>query len=197
MKIAGVILAAGESKRLGTSKQLLSFEGKSLVQHVVENISSLELDETLVITGKDNEAIGNKLAGIKHQEIYHQDFAKGMLSSIQKGIQHCKGNSFDAALIVLVDQYRIPLSHYKKLIEEVSLNSASIISTSYSGTFGAPSIFKAEMFDELLNLGSDQSAKSLIAKNKSKTKFIECQPAAFDIDVPSDLIKMEQLKNTK
>jgi molybdenum cofactor cytidylyltransferase len=181
--IALIILAAGESKRLGQPKQLLQFNGRTLLRHAVENAlqSSCRPIIAVIQNGFEKE-LQDCAVTIKTNPA----FAEGIASSIRLGIQAVP-ETCDAAVIMLVDQPRITSKHLNNLAA-----SERITATKYNNTLGVPAYFPRQYFPELLSLKGDQGAKSILQKHNATP--IDFPAAALDIDTPKDAKELTQLK---
>lgn len=190
-KVAAIILAAGQSTRMGTPKQLLPFNGQPMIADICKKLVSLELHSIACITGSENNLIKKAISKFPIQAIYNADFKQGMNSSLVTGINSLSSQEdLEGILITLADQPTIPLAHYQLMAATFNQNTQSIISTSYGDSYGVPSIFPSSLFSELQELVVDKGAKSIIKKHLDKTKFIRCEEALNDIDSPEDYRKL-------
>ncbi|WP_154223828.1 nucleotidyltransferase family protein [Marinicella rhabdoformis] len=181
MNIHALILAAGESKRLGQPKQLIQFEGKTLLAHVMSHLEPL-VTMTHVVLGAHEETIKQNVV-IKHP-LSNPNWQQGMASSLAFGISNLP--DCDAVLVALSDQILIPVEHYQNLISASNSFPEHIIATQHK-SLGVPAIFPAQYFTQLSTLTGDLGAKAIITNQLSQVKTIACQQAAFDIDCPADL----------
>lgn len=187
MKTAILILAAGKSSRMNSPKQLLNYKGKSLINSCLESALSLNTARVICVLGSSADIIEKQLSKSPDTILYNNDFDKGMSSSMVLGVKHIAEHlDVDAILIMLCDQPLISKEHYSALLDKASNSESTIVSTSFGNNFGAPSIFKRALFEELAQLSKDQGAKSVIKKHIDNTLFINCEEAGFDIDFPED-----------
>ncbi|MBI3259933.1 MAG: nucleotidyltransferase family protein [Ignavibacteriae bacterium] len=192
-----LILAAGESKRLGRAKQLLDWNGETLLQKSIstaEQLSSKHNTEIHIVLGaRCNEL----LPYIKNKDIvicHNERWFTGIGSSIQCGIKEIESRGkFDAVLIMLCDQPFITSDHLQKLLEQFSTSEKGIVATSHSGVNGVPAIFDKKYFTEMLALQGDQGAKRLIEKFDSVVELIAFDDAKIDIDTMEDYINAQYL----
>lgn len=194
--IAAIILAAGESSRLGFPKQLVSFNGELLIQNISRKICALELSKNICITGAKSVEVNTAIQDY-HLEVIHNDYYhNGMSESIMKGIRNLLlDDQTDAALIVLCDQPLIPLSHYQALISAYTENNNKIVCSSYLDTLGVPAVFDRSCFRSLLTLDKGGGAKRIINEYIDDTISIPCSEAGFDIDTPEALASLKLLES--
>ncbi|GJM05983.1 MAG: 4-diphosphocytidyl-2C-methyl-D-erythritol kinase [marine bacterium B5-7] len=186
MKLNGLILAAGSSIRLGQPKQLVNFQGKSLLASTEEKLLSC-CDQVYVVLGYEAHLFKTEITS--SQIIINQDWQQGMGNSLAYGSQIASQQA-DGLLIALVDQPLIPASHYQLMIDSFQQNPEFIIATEYQNSCGAPAIFPGLFFDDLLNCKNNDGAKNIIRNNATSSLTIRCEAAAYDIDSAIDLTKL-------
>jgi molybdenum cofactor cytidylyltransferase len=190
-KIASIILAAGTSSRLGFPKQLVEYKGQTLVEDIVKNILSLNLESNICVTGSSREEVEAKIKDYDIITVYNKDFKKGMSESLKTGIRAVKEmQDIDAVMIALCDQPLIPSSHYQSLVEEYRKSHFNIICSKYDNSHGVPAIIDRKYFDELLDIEKG-GAKAVITAHLSDSLIIDCSEAAFDIDTNADLESLQ------
>ncbi len=186
MRINGLILAAGESKRLNQTKQLVKYKGCSLLQHTELAITPW-VSNMYVVLGYQHEKVQHEVESativINHQ------WRSGMGASISCGVKAARYTA-EAILIALCDQPMIPSHHYQKMSLCAQQNPNRIITTGYERTQGVPVIFPQSYFNELNDLNSDQGAQSLLSLYSNQTISINCEAAAKDIDTPNQLKRL-------
>jgi len=165
--VVAIVLAAGFSKRLGTSKQKLVFEGEALVARA-ERMASAVADDVIVVTPQLNP-----------------DAAEGIASSIRVGVRLAPADA--RILIMLCDQPLITIEHLLDLIATAS----PIVATGYSGIAGVPAVFAPEFASELLALRGDRGARAVIEAHRDLTTVVTFEDAAVDIDTVDDLHKLK------
>lgn len=184
MIINGLILAAGNSSRLGQPKQLVKYKGEYLV-NLIENELSEICDSTFIVLGAHYQLIEKHVK--KAQIVHNQHWQQGMHTSLSLGVKKSQSKA-DGLLIALSDQPLIPQDHYQLLIEKFNYNPASIIATQYAKIVGVPAIFPQSYFDKLQNDCSiNKGAQSIIKNNMQSVCAIQCESAEFDLDTPDQL----------
>lgn len=189
MRVATLILAAGNSKRMGTIKQLLPYKNTTLLEWTIQKASKLETEEVICVLGQNSELITSKISSVNITYIVNQNSPKGLSSSIIRGIEHIQNKNYDGILIILGDQPKIPTFYLKNLLESFSDNPSKIISSNYGNKLGVPAIFPRKYYQELKNLKGDAGAKILLNNQRSISHTIESQ-FLIDIDTPEDYQKL-------
>lgn len=197
-KIGLIILAAGAATRMGRPKQLLSYQGRSLILHAVEVALASLCQPIIVVLGAYVEQIKPELMPKAVQVVENSQWQEGMSSSIRAGISMLlKTNSkLDAVIISLADQPLVSPQIFNQLIQSYQETQKVIIASKYNETTGVPALFSNALFPELMQLEGDKGAKALIQKYIDTGLILLIPEAAIDIDTPDDY-KQLLLKNFK
>ncbi|MEJ2112437.1 MAG: nucleotidyltransferase family protein [Flavobacteriaceae bacterium] len=188
LNIAILILAAGESKRMGTPKQLLKWKNTTLLSNSIEVTKDIS-PNIVVVLGANFEKIN---ASINHYPIHilkNKSWKKGLGNSIAFGINHIKEShpNAEAVLILLGDQPLITSVYLNLMISEFIKEKNLIIASSYKdGKKGVPVLFDNFYFKELAQLSNDQGAKLLIKKYDDKVVSLNAEAMVSDIDSIED-----------
>lgn len=183
--IAIVILAAGGSKRIGSPKQFLVYEGHSLLRHVAEIATQSEATMTYVVAGAETVRVKAELAGLSLHIIENKNWQEGLSSSLRAGINALPKN-INAALLMLCDQPKVTTRLLNTLITSYQSSGKSIVACEYGKTLGVPALFDRSLFSELLTLTGDQGAKGIITRYADRAVQIPFPEGNIDIDTPSD-----------
>ena len=188
-EIATLILAAGESKRLGYPKQLVRYKGKYLLEHVLDIATNSNCTNIYTLLGANAQLISEKTR-LKNTKIHvNPNWAKGIGSSISFGVKKIQEtDTVGAILILLCDQLLVSPKHINDLISSFKRHK-QIVASSYEGTIGVPAIFPAKYFRELIDLGQDQGAKRIIYDHLDRVISIDFSPASVDIDTEKDILE--------
>lgn len=186
--LAVLILAAGESKRLGTAKQLLKFHSYTLLEHVIQNARAVS-EKIFVVLGAHAESIEKKTDLSGCQVVANTNWQNGMGSSIAAGVQSITDNTPDCKeiLVLLTDQPKVSRELLTSLVDTHHHQSNLITACNYGSTYGVPAIFDQALFGELKALKGDTGAKSIIKSHFSKANFIDFPEGHIDIDTQDDL----------
>jgi molybdenum cofactor cytidylyltransferase len=201
MKISALVLAAGESKRMGgQNKLLLPFAGKTIVACAVDAILGANVAEVIVVLGHDAAAICNALQGRQLRFAFNADYRQGMASSIHAGLAAISPST-QAVMISLADQPLIQSEELNFLIAEFSRAvEMSIGVPTYNWQRGNPVIFDLRHRGEMLSLNGDVGCKSILARHPEAVLEIEMPTASIleDADTPAAyerIIKLSQTSN--
>lgn len=195
-KIGIVLLAAGESSRLGRPKQLLVYKGKTLLERAFENAKSSRADHLVLVLGANAELIQEKLNVGHFQFLVNPDWKKGMSESMKLGLSFLMDQyQIDAAIIMLADQPFSDSSLLDKLIDQFQKGNKGIIASSYKNTLGVPALFNKKYFPELLALSEKEGAKKIIFANLEEVTRIEFPLGEMDIDTEEDYQKLLNSKD--
>lgn len=182
-KIATIILAAGESKRMKGVKQLLPWKDTTLMGYAIKQALASESDGVFVVLGANKDAILSSLGTDQTTKIMNDDWPLGMGTSIAAALRYIQLNkfNFDAVLIRLIDQPLLSVNHYNKLINSY-IDIKNITTTSYKSGSGVPAVFDKKYFNELMMLKSDKGAKEIIIRHKKNVSIIDSKGKTIDLD---------------
>ena len=192
MKLAGIILAAGESSRMGRDKALLSYQGSTFLNHIVFQFVS-SLDPVIVVLGHHAEQIRASIEPSPRLHVVVNDQYKlGMLSSLQEGIRALP-DGIEAAMFTLVDHPAVEAATLDRMISERERTDAPLLIPRLGGRRGHPVIASRVVLDDMLRLPSDSSPKSVVRRHRERTLYVDVEDPGVlkDIDRPSDYAALE------
>jgi molybdenum cofactor cytidylyltransferase len=182
-----VILAAGQSSRLGSPKQLLQFNGKSLLRHSVEEALQTRLP-VIVVVGANSQLIKDELKNLNITIEENKRWHEGMSTSLQCGLAAAKNlkNEIDGIIFMVSDQPFVSATLLTNLLKAQDESGLPIAASGYAGALGTPVLFHKFFFDELMNLRGDTGARKLIEKYKNLATEISFPEGVIDIDTVED-----------
>ena len=194
MTLVALILAGGQSKRLGRPKQLLEFEGEPLLRRSVRQATETGADRVVVVVGAFADAMERSLEGSSDRLsiVRNQGWREGLGSSLACGansVQHLE-TECTALLLMLCDQPLIPITHLKALVRAFELQDRNAATRYPDGSLGVPVCFASRYLPTLGQMSGGIGAKGLIASEP--VIDIRCPEAALDIDVPEDVIELHR-----
>ena len=187
-----IILAAGASSRMNRPKQLLEFEGKTLLRRAVETALETVFLPVVVTLGANFKLMKPEIEDLPVEIVFNENWQSGLSSSIKAGIEKLLEIAPDiaAAVIALADQPFVTSNHLNLFAEKFVRTNCPVIAAGYSQTYGVPALFSREIFDDLHELSGDKGAKSMIEKHRRSLSTIALPEAAVDIDTPQDLAQL-------
>ena len=196
-KVPLILLAAGESKRMGTPKQLLSYKGNSLIRHAATTAIASECTLVIVVLGANSDRISAELTDLPVQITYNTQWQQGISASIATGIKALleKNLNFDAVIVALADQPLITASVYNRLIERYYQNEVKAVASNYSNTIGVPALFDRTLIPKLLEMKHQGGAKQLLKRYSDRALNLDLPEAAIDIDTPTDYQQLLEMRS--
>lgn len=185
--IAAVILAAGESQRMGKPKMLLPFRKSTILENVIAAAVQSNADRVLVVLGSHRQMIESKIKNFPVELTYNRQYKKGMLSSIQQGFRSLPPDT-RAALILLGDQPSVSATLMNDLIALYSNSGFGIILPVQGGRRGHPILVDMKYCDEVYRLDPEIGLRELIHRHPEDIMEMKTSnPDIFqDIDDPQD-----------
>lgn len=194
--ISLILLAAGESSRLGTPKQLLMFKGNNLMQHTIDMTLTLGMD-TFIVLGAYGEKIQKQVKTYDAKIVENEEWNEGLASSIRKGLEGVLSSNPDteAVILVLCDQPFLSAEILRQILEKYHDTGLPIIHCHYGEASGPPTLFHRSMFPYLLELKGGQGAKKVVDRFPDQVAFIDFPKGSLDIDTPEDYQQLLNIKN--
>ncbi|MBT5432605.1 MAG: molybdopterin-binding/glycosyltransferase family 2 protein [Alphaproteobacteria bacterium] len=194
-RIGALVLAAGQSRRMGSDNKLLaSIGGKPMVRHVVEALGHTAVESITVVTGHEAEAVTRILAGLDHKTVHNYSFADGLGTSLRCGISALPGD-LDAVIVCLGDMPHLTPAVLDHLLAayDPAENHAIIVPT-HKGKRGNPVLWDRRFFEAMASISGDTGARHLIGENEDLVAEVEIDSDAvlIDIDTPEALAQTKQ-----
>lgn len=186
-KIGAIILAAGQSKRMGEPKLFLPYQGIPIIHYPVEIAVQHKLEPIVVVGGKYYHQLKKELESF-HQSIsvmYNEQYEDGMSTSLITGINSVDGE-LDAVLIFLGDQPLVADQVVKKLIDTYQKNREKgiyIVRPRYEQRPGHPILFDKRLFKQFQYLNGDEGGRSIIKTNEEHLLYVDFEQSAWNLDI--------------
>jgi molybdenum cofactor cytidylyltransferase len=192
-RIAALVLAAGQSRRMGTlNKLLIEIDGVPMVRGVVEMLRQSKADPIVVVTGHEGERVSAALRDLPVTVVHNPDFAQGLSTSLKRGIAALPADA-DGALITLGDMPRVTAAEIDRLIAAFNpVEGRGICVPTRQGKRGNPVLWSRRFFDEMLQVAGDVGARHLIGTYPEMVAEVEMADDGVltDIDTPQALAKL-------
>jgi molybdenum cofactor cytidylyltransferase len=185
--LSAILLAAGESKRMGKPKQLMPLGQSTLLEQTIDNLLDSSVDETIVVLGHKAEEIARTIAGRPVKIVINSDYSQGMSTSIIAGLILVDPCS-QAVMLAMGDQPLVESSTINQLIEAFNKNKKGIAVPTYRGRRGHPIIFDIKYKTELFKLKGDIGGREIIRNHPDDVLMvaIDSESVISDIDTQDE-----------
>ena len=185
--IGAIVLAAGESRRMGVSKTCLPFAGKTVIEHIVLTLERAGVRDTVVVVGHAKEAIEALLQEYAVQVVFNPDYSEGMLSSLRAGLRQASSD-WDGVMVALGDQPSIREETVSALMSRFSKSPDDIHVPVYGGRRGHPLLFPARYRAVVLQQYDDTGLRGLLRAHPDRVRELDVDSDTVlrDMDYPED-----------
>ena len=173
---------------MGRPKQLLPYNGKSLLEHSVDTANDSDASPVIVILGANATLLEKEIEEKKVHIAINKDWKEGMASSVRSGINilmHIAPDA-DAAIIMVCDQPFVSSSLLNELIETQRQTGKTIVTSQYETAIGPPALFHKSVFPALLTLKGDAGARKIIEQRMNEVATVLFTKGNIDIDTEAD-----------
>ena len=190
-RIAALVAAAGESRRMGRPKLRLELGGETILHRVIREISKLTFAEIVVVLGSDREVLQETLSGLPVRVAVNPAFERGLGSSLRTGIDALSAD-IDACVIALGDRPLVTAQMYEALIAAQQESGVPIVAARFGDVVAPPILFARALFSEI---GRETAGgRSLVERRQAETMFVEFPPEALaDVDTPEDYERLRRV----
>jgi molybdenum cofactor cytidylyltransferase len=193
MKIDFILLAAGESKRIGHPKPLLKIGKYTFLEYILLSINKLKFKRRIIVLGAGHKKIlKSQKFSSQIKIIINNKYKNGQLSSLKKGLNFIKDDS-DGFIMQLVDCPLVDENVYTKIFKLAEVSK--IVIPRYKKRGGHPVFFGRKYFQQLLNLDKNYGAREVVYKNRENVVYLDTDDFAvrFDVDTNEDYIKLQRI----
>ncbi|HYT04046.1 MAG TPA: nucleotidyltransferase family protein [Gemmatimonadales bacterium] len=186
LRVAGVILAAGASRRMGTNKMLLELEGESLVRRAARRALAARLSPVVVVLGHEPERVRAELRDLPVELTVNPDFAGPTSGSLHQGL-HRLGPDVDAVVVMLGDMVFVTEQTLVDLVVAARGADAPLVVSRYGDVTAPPLLFRRVLFLELLAWTGEGCGKAVVQAHRHEALYVD-RPVALlaDVDTPED-----------
>ena len=196
--IAGIVLAAGSSTRMGgPNKMLLEVGGQPLVRRALKAALEAGLDPVLVVLGHEADRVRAALSGLDHRPVVNADHAQGVRVSLQTGVRALPPE-VDAAVVILADMPFVTAPMIRAVADRYRAGRPPLVVSEYGDVNAPPTLYDRALFGELLTSTGEGCGKHVVKKHKSEAAVVAWPESALaDVDVPDDYERLgTQLRPT-
>ena len=181
-----IVLAAGASRRLGRSKQLLRLQGETLVRRATRLGLESDPDSAVIVLAADADAVFAQVSDLAVRRVDCSDADHGMGASLRAGLAALP-EICGAALVLVCDQPALDAAHLQRLCAAWRAAPQSAAASQYARTLGVPAVLPRAWFADLVNVVSDRGARALLAARAGEVIAVRNEALALDVDHAGDL----------
>jgi molybdenum cofactor cytidylyltransferase len=189
--VAGVVLAAGPSTRMGENKLVLGLEGETVLARAVRRALSAGLDPVIAVLGHEAESARKLLEGLPCRIVVNPDFARGMNSSARAGIAAVPAGAA-AAIVVLADMPLVTAEMIAAVAGRFRESGAPLVISEYGGVQAPPTLYARSLFPEIGSPEGEGCGKRVIRRHRAEASVLEWPAAAL-----ADLDRIEDYERIK
>jgi molybdenum cofactor cytidylyltransferase len=189
--IGAILLAAGESRRMGYPKPLLKIGDETFITHIAAEILQV-IPRLVIVLGAHADRVRPAIPRDSRIVVLDNPaYARGQLSSLKVGLRFAIAEHARAVVVHLADHPRVAAETFRALVDAHDHLSQPIVIARYCGRRGHPALFSAEVFDELLNAPEDRGARVVVNADPARVAYLDVDDAGvvLDLDTPDDLVR--------
>jgi molybdenum cofactor cytidylyltransferase len=190
-RTAGIVLAAGESRRFGQPKQLLDYHGQPFVRTVAQTALSAGLSPVIVVTGANAGQVEAAIHDLPLTINRNPDWKDGQSTSLRTGLQALPGE-IGAAIFLLADQPQVTPTVLRALVEQHSAELAPIVAPRVAGQRANPVLFDRATFPDLLALTGDVGGRAIFSKYPVNYLPWHDESLLVDVDTKDDYQNLKE-----
>lgn len=187
MRVAGVVLAAGRSTRMGVNKLLLALEGECLVHRAARVASEAGLDPVLVVLGHEAAHVAAALGGLPCRVVPNPRHALGLNTSLEAGLAAVPAGA-SAAVVLLADMPLVTPPMIRAVVDRHGEAGAALVASRYGGVVAPPVLYARALFGELRGGEGEGRGREVLRRHAGEVSFVDWPAQALaDVDEADDL----------
>ncbi len=186
LRVAGVILAAGASRRMGKNKMLLELDGESLIRRAAKRAVAAGLSPVVVVIGHEADRLRAELKGLPLELAVNPDYTGPTSRSLHRGL-NVLGVDVEAVVVMLGDMVRVTAETLAMLVAAARGTDAPLVVSRYGDVTAPPLLFRRTLFGELLAWTGEGCGKAVVQAHKREAMYVD-RPVTLltDVDTPED-----------
>jgi molybdenum cofactor cytidylyltransferase len=184
--VAGILLAAGTSSRMGSNKMLFELEGESVLRGAARRALAGGLSPLVVVLGHEADRARQQLEGLACEVVINPDYESGINSSLKTGVAALPAGT-QAAMVMLADMPFVTSEMIAAMIARYRAAEAPLVISDYEGVNAPPMLYDRSLFGELLVMTGEGCGRQVVKRHRDEAEVLSWPAAALsDIDVPDD-----------
>lgn len=186
LRVAGIVLAAGAARRMGSNKMRLRLDGEPLVRRAARRALAAGLDPVVVVLGRDADEVAEEIADLPCDLVVNEEFTGPTSGSLHLGLRRLP-DATEGAVIVLGDMVEVTDSMIRALLDAARATPDPLVVSRYGDVTAPPLLFRRSLFPELLAWTGEGCGKAVVRRHRDEAVFLDWPVAALvDIDTPGD-----------
>jgi molybdenum cofactor cytidylyltransferase len=190
--LEGIILAAGESRRMGYPKPLLKIGGRTFIERISETMLAV-VPRLVIVIGAHRERVRAAIPrDARITIVENPNYLHGQLSSLKAGLNALQPDA-EGALVHLGDHPMVRAETFQAIVDFYNQTRKPIVIARYAGHRGHPLIFDSATFAELLSAPEEEGARHVVNADESRVAYVDLDDPGInlDLDTPADLARAE------
>jgi len=189
MAVAGIILAAGPSTRMGRNKLLLELEGEPLVRRAARRGLAAGLEPLLVVLGYEANRVCQALQGLACTPVLNPRFSEGMNTSLSAGVAAVPAEA-EAVLVLLADMPFVEQAMIEEVVVRWRETAAPVVASRYGGAVAPPTLYARALLPLLWGGTGEGRGREVVRGQGERARFVDWPPSALaDLDAPEDVVQ--------
>jgi molybdenum cofactor cytidylyltransferase len=189
-RAAGIVLAAGASRRMGENKMLLQLDGEPLARRAARHALEAGLDPVMVVVGRDAAEVRAALADLPCETVVNESFSGPSSTSLHLALEALPPTT-DAAVVILGDMIEVTSTMIRAVADAATTSPAPLVVSRYGDVTAPPLLFRRALFPELLAWTGEGCGKAVVQRHATEASYVEWPPAALtDVDTHEDLLSV-------
>jgi len=185
--VAGILLAAGTSSRMGSNKMLFELEGESVLRRAARQALAAGLSPLVVVLGHEADKAKREIEGLPCQWTLNPLYEQGINSSLKAGITAVRDLDAKAAMVMLADMPFVTTEMIAAIIARFRASVAPLAISDYAGVNAPPMVYDRSLFGELLAMEGEGCGRQVVKRHRGEAEVVAWPESALaDLDVPAD-----------
>jgi molybdenum cofactor cytidylyltransferase len=188
--VAGILLAAGTSSRMGCNKLLFELHGESVLRGAARRALAGGLGPLLVVLGHQAEQARQQLDGLDSRTVINPDYDQGITSSLKAGVAALPGDA-TAVMVLLADMPLVSAEMIAGMVARYRSTRAPLVISDYEGVNAPPMLYDRSLFGELLAMTGGGCGREVVKRHRGEAEVLPWPAAVLaDLDVPEDYARL-------